>query len=586
MTTERIAPIDTIERAHGRYELELFDAETGELQERHVADNYVSPAQARAVRWWQGAMFHNKLRVVGNGKAGQGYGPSSVGISADLNPGAAGYFDEELLAPPVMGEEALVAAQSNLAEAPTSEWGTGRTTAYATRWRTTVPASGKRGQINESQSGPTNDTIKLVWDFNETQGVGPIGSLMLGRVDINGNLVLPRIGYEDRITDTPPQLVDRWIDLVASSCDANYHYAIASNGGSTSSPSDFTVALFRIPRAGGTDQGTYQDLPAPEKVTDLAFVQVSTSSGAGTETTLKVNSYVAVVPVGADYVMAWPGDDGSLYAQRFTSAGTPVWASVATIIPETNSSNTSTFAFLVNIGTHVYAATWKKDPVGTAPEQGPYSQVHRLDAATGLNPATISIGQTCAIRGLCNLDSGNLGIWIDGDVDDGLWRYDVGGSPLDFLGNPSPSNYTETLETPWPNNQVMYRYDLWNHRDNNLTVRHNLNEGYRSRGGTGALGWFSTRTAIFLFADANTQHRLHMGCLRGRNSSTGESFSSVERLGGSNIFSRTALGSIVNKSSSQTAKITYTLTLPSSWRDQAPHGIPPAPPATAPDPPV
>lgn len=74
-----------------------------------------------------------------------------------------------------------VLTDSPEAEDANSHWVKGNTIAWASLYKTTIPASGKRGQINEAECTHSDDgrTFKWVWDWSTQQGNGEYQTLAM-----------------------------------------------------------------------------------------------------------------------------------------------------------------------------------------------------------------------------------------------------------------------------------------------------------------------------------------------------------------------------------------------------------------------
>jgi hypothetical protein len=546
MTTarERLEAANDLGHPQGAYTVELNDAATGRRLELIEMPNYVSGAYARNVKWWQGAHFHRgpALPVAGNELA-----------SADYR-GAGLYTD--WLSPPRLNASAVVLTDSAVAENSASEWGTGKTIAWGTRWKLTIPASGKRGQINESQSLVSKDVIRLVWDFNETQGNGTFRSLNLADATPNGSLTTPVNGYHYVWND--PVVTDNTKQLFASGMNST-----ATEAYGLIMDSSTTVAIYSIPLTGGTDQGDYYECDNPVKIAVLAGLTPTTGYGSSTQ----VNT-ASVIPLGADYLVAWGTYAGSVYVGRYTAAGVEV--SKALAVTGTNPSSATTNPSITTNGTQVFIAT------GCTSDTTENHRIHRFDIATQAVDATYSIGSGYAGSvGLLGTDllAGVGGTASEATTPVGLHRFNSGGAFVQYYGDPYTATYLDTGVSPWYN--TFHSGSLRAERDygviteNNSTYSNPMSIGGGNIAGAGTL-------------IERTVGQGNVLCSNGKlyRASYGYTVSGVKKvalhvLGGSNIYSRTVLGANQAKSSSQTMQITYELTLPSEWRGRAAHVAPP-----------
>ncbi|MFG0329218.1 MAG: hypothetical protein ACF8PN_04900 [Phycisphaerales bacterium] len=565
--SERLQRVNDLEVPEGAYTVELVDAATGRTVERLEADNYVSPAYERWVRWAQGGGFTDGYQAIGNNTVST-YGAGPLGL---------GLTDVDWLNPPRLNADAVVLTDSAIAESSTSEWGTGRTIAYGTRWKLTIPAAGKRGQINEAQSTIGDDLVRLVWDFNETQGNGTFQSLNLADVDADGNLTCPLQGYHYRY-DNPSGGGDLTIDLQVGGMNSagTEAYGVAVEPSSGGGVSGDPVALYRIPLTGGTDNGDYYQCSSPVKLCTLASLAYSTSSGAGTLTTVAGSRILGVAPVGADYLIAWPGDDGKLYLARYTAAGARSWA-IEVIADLGTTTSQSTAATVATDGTKAYVgqsptSTW----LGQSPE---YTEVHRVDLATQTVDATVDLGTKAAstvqllgsdlLIGCAASLSGTTGDPITDAL--GIHRISTGGVFQEYLGNPFATTRTDVLVSPWPSGtSTAQSIDLNSERRAGRRTEYagTANELYNGGWNTAARADHPNTTyGVGPYVGNGKLYRAHY---------LGSGQHRLWQLGGSNIFSRTVLGAAISKSSSQTMQVTYELTLPASWRGRPTFVAPPS----------
>ena len=572
---ERLERVNDLGRPEGAYTVELADAHTGRLVERVEAPNYISPAYERAVRWYQGGHFHDGYQAVANGIAA---GPGGMG------PLGTGSTDVDWLSPPRFNADAVILTDSAIAENSSSEWGTGRTIAWGSRYKLTIPASGRRGQINESQSLLSNDVVRLVWDFVETQGNGTFQSIQLAQHDQYGNLTLPSAGYHWRYSN--PGGVDLTVDLNATYIDAagTNAYGVAVETSSGAGVSGDPIGFYRIDLDTGTDNGDHYQCASPTKLFTLADVTYSTSSGAGTATSIRFGSVIGVAPYGADWLICWPGDNGTTWLNRYTSAGVRVWGLLVTGTTFLTGNPCSAAGVAVS-GDQAFVSPGYGYTMSSGDGLDELRRIHRVDLTQ--NPpvidATYDLGERRP-RGIQLLGS-DLAVLVSGtssDVDlqtnitdqQGVYRITTGGVHAEYLGNPVATSRADTLVSPWPGGtSVGAAYHL--HRER----RHDRRVEYAGTGNELYLGAYSTSTA-------NDWERGYLEAILvgGGNKLYGLSVPgaatngarAIYQLGGSNIYSRTVLGSPQAKSSSQTMQVTYELTLPSSWRGRPAHVSPPS----------
>jgi hypothetical protein len=542
--SERIEAANDLGHPQGAYRVELNDAATGKRLELIEADNYITGAYARNVKWWQGAHFHRggALPVAGNELASANY------IGAGM------YTD--WLSPPRLNASAVVLTDSAVAENSASEWGTGKTIAWGSRWKLTIPASGKRGQINESQSLVSEDVIRLVWDFNETQGNGTFRSLNLADATGAGSLTTPVNGYH--YVWNNPVVTDNTKQLYASGMNST-----ATEAYGLIMDSYNTVAIYKIPLTGGTDQGDYYECASPVKIAVLAGLTPTTGYGSSTS----VNT-ASVIPLGADYLVAWGTYAGSVYVGRYTAAGVEV--SKALAVTGTNPSQNITNPSITTNGTEVFIAT------GSASDTTENHRIHRFNIATQAVDATYSIGSGYASSvGLLGTD---LLVGISNTASEsttpvGLHRFNSGGAFVQYYGDPYTASYLDTTVTPWYN--TFHSGSLRAERDYGVMSQNN--SSYSNPMGISGGNIGGTGTLVERTVGQNNVLCSNGKLYRASNaySASGVSKVALHVLGGSNIYSRTVLAANQAKSASQTMQITYELTLPSEWRGRCAHVAPP-----------
>jgi hypothetical protein len=545
MTTarERLEAANDLGHPQGAYTVELNDAATGRRLELIETPNYVSGAYARNVKWWQGAHFHRggALPVAGNELASTTY--RAAGLYTDW------------LSPPRLNASAVVLTDSAVAENSASEWGTGKTIAWGTRWKLTIPASGKRGQINESQSLVSKDVIRLVWDFNETQGNGTFRSLNLADATPNGSLTTPVNGYHYVWND--PVVTNNTKQLTASGMNST-----ATEAYGLIMDSSTTVAIYSIPLTGGTDQGDYYECNNPVKIAVLAGLSPTTGYGSSTQ----VNT-ASVIPLGGDYLVAWGDYAGNVYIGRYTAAGVQVSKTLAVV--GANPSQAFTGPNITTNGTEVFIAT------GSYSQATPNHLIHRFNIATQAVDATYSIGSGYAASvGLLGTDL-LVGVYTtdsEATTPIGLHRFNSGGAFVEYYGDPYTSQSLDLAVAPWGS----YFHNGSLRAERNYTVATENTEYYQALSISGANIAYSGTLVERTVGQGNVL------CSNGKLYKASNAYAqggvqkvALHVLGGSNIYSRTVLAANQAKSSSQTMQITYELTLPSEWRGRCAHVAPP-----------
>lgn len=571
MTTprERLERVNDLGIPEGAYTVELTDRRTGR-RERVTAGNYVTPAYERFVRWAQGYGFHLGMQPIDNGDAGDTYG---------MGPGGSGSTPINWLAPPRVNANGIVATDSTIAEDSGSEWGTGRTIAYGSRWKLTIPAESKRGQINEAQSTLTDDSVRLVWDFVETQGNGTFQSLNMADFDGSGNLPLTPTGYHYRYRnpgDNASLYIDLNISYINDAGTIAYGVAIepSSGGGVSGDP----LALYSVSLTDGTDQGSHYECSAPVKVCTLGNLVYNSSSDAGSLTTVRFGADCSAFYVGGDWLVAWPGDDGEAYLGRWNAAGVQQWAMPVISDADSPVTQPSAIATVVADATKAYVGCG----LSTSYRASVHLELHRVDLATQTVDAQVALGDTLNPWAL-GIDGTNLivGGYYTGDGfgygdagvgsadwPTGVHQITTGGTYVNYYGNPYSLSRNESTVSPWSTSRQAGTTDLVSERLHGF-------RGYSSYLYDSLWTGGATTTALGDIPNDRVVYGAGKLWKVSDNATGDDSYRRLFAMGGSNIFSRTLLGGAQTKSTAQTMQLTYELTLPSSWRGRPTHvGLP------------
>ena len=556
-TREQLERINDLGMPEGSYTVELADARTGRTVDRVTAPNYVTPAYQRFVRWAQGSHFHFGIPPIDNNTRGTTYG---------MGPGGTGSTTTNWLAPPRINTGGIVCTDSTVAEDTGSEWGTGRTVAYGSRWKLTIPAEGRRGQINEAQSLLTADSVRLVWDFVETQGNGSFQSVHMADFTTAGSLTLPPTGYHYRYTH--PGIASKAIelDLTYVNDAGTIAYGVCSVGTSSGD----AIELYSVSLTDGTDHGDYYECSAPTKLATLAGITYNSSSTAGNLTSVRSGAVCSVFYVGGDWLMAWPGDDGECYLGRWNAAGVQQWAMEVIGPADTSTIYPASGAFV--------AADASKAYVGcdTNYIEAVHRKLYRVDLATQTVDAEIALGDTLVpytvgIEGTDLIVGGKTSAGGAEDYDawpQGIHRITTGGTYVDYFGNPYDLTRQDELVDPWSS----YAYSASLHSERLADLQINRSSTYDGL----AVGGSGNTTALGEIPNGHVTYGAGKLWRNSDNATGGEQFRRLFALGGSNIYSRTLLGALQTKSTSQTMQLTYELTLPSSWRGRASHAVLPS----------
>lgn len=521
MPREHIAGIrsDEIGRPVGAYRVELLDPRTGRVLDRVEKANYITEVQARYAAWGNGYSFldnaYSYLPLGNLGSTGKQYAGTPRNVTN----------------PPAQPTEFIAGLTSDVAEAAPSSWATGRVIGWASRWKSAnVPAAGTRGQINEAQSEFTKLGIKQVYEFNEDQANGTIGSLAICRILPTGAARLIAGTGGAYYADTGNLDGTGLVHVMNWDPANNVAYALRRDGSATYAQewdiSSVTVDEFGVADVSGVTM-TSEVL--------LASTFYSTSNSPGYWQT---GSAGKLLKIGTDWLLASTTTQGRGWVARYNAAGARSWIYDAGY-PGTGSSYGGSPAGIAVIGTTGYFTH--------APAYYPSSTTHdtikRLDLTTGAETATIPFpnaldGGTVLSKGGCVTDGTDLYVMTD----EGIIKMTTAGAVLDYLGDPlAAGDYTDTGVSPWST----------------------TGSGYRATNLTGARFWTTNNQQLGTLTVGTLD--LSGGKLYLRNSAN------VLSIEGRNAWSRTVFDTAIVKGSSSTMKWTYELTLPESWLATPPH---------------
>jgi hypothetical protein len=540
-------------RPVGAFSVELRDPVSGKLVDRRRQSNYITPVYERLVRWWQGAMFHAGLPYVSDSTVGDNF------------PGAI----EDLSRPPLFPIEAMLSLDSTLAADTGSDWVTGRTIGYGFRWKATVAASGKRGQINEAQCLALPDSIRLVWDFNENQGNGEFGSLAIARATQAGTILLPpewpTLRFEQANMPTTPA-ANYYSSIVGM--DATYLYVLYGSASNS-------VRLCRLPLADFTgdnypDGGEASYVAGTPTEVVLAGMSFFTNTTTG-NTAIYFLSTSAACADGTSYLFAHQDGGRRLYLSRFNSSGTRTH--VLTLVGTGSGSGGRTKLGVAVIGGNAYVSS-------TSDNDAQNTKIYRVDLTSFTVTATLTLdGSATHLGGMTA-----IGSHLFVSTSEGVQKYLASdGSYVESYGLLEFDGFTEQGQAPFntstsPNgyglNGLGMRDALWLHRGHlGAPTNGDMSSGFYAP----YLPQSASVEPPHLFGDGT---KLWAGI--GNYNATGSqdhannAGRTLARLRGGNAFSRSVLDSPVTKSTSSTMKWTYELTLPASWRANPTHAAPPS----------
>lgn len=516
---ERIAGIRADEIGHpvGAYRVELFD-HRGRVTERVDRANYITPVHKRSAAYWNARIFNDGftgLRLPHLGAA-----PSSLPDTPRV-----------IYYPPALPLEMIIGTTSTLAADESSAWATGRVVGYASRWKSAnVAAAGLRGQINEAQSEATLFAQKLVYDFNENQGNGEIGSLLIGRCT-GHNQGTVRLGCQVGGTYTqenaaafgPFRRLGKWDPA------AGVAYTLANPTGSSTPVvvEEWDISSVTVGADGVLDVSGVTLTSTSSTLSSLTVTN-STASNAVTDP-------VTIEKYAGDYLVAFTASDGDLHLRRYTPTGTLVWASSGVPASGTGSSLGGSPAGVAVVGTDAYITA---GPVSSF--RGCSADIFRVRLSDGVVTATLPHGND--IEGNPIYSQG--GICTDGTdlyvyTTEGIVKMATDGTVIEWLGDHSVPEYTDTGVSPWITTTNGYR-------------TYNPNASRHAGATYTAVGSYATRLLSYSGGELYTR-------------AASEQNSYVQKVEGWNCYSRAVLDTPVTKTASSTMKWTYEITFPDSW---------------------
>lgn len=575
MVTERIAGInpDDIGRPTGAYRVELLD-DRNKVVDRVDSSNYLTPAHDRMVAWSQSIAFHHGLRFVHAGGASPNW-PSLDNTAFTSKIGMA-----NLAHPPAFPVEYIVGTDSARAEVVTDEWPTGEVVGYASRWKTGVPASGSRGQINEAASLLTPDTVKLVFDFTADQSNGTIRSLHLGRigsraqsqlsmtesgrfVNLNGSAssTVFNPGTDDNASPNPAS----WASTPFLSENGAWFLDVLNAYLWRYDPADFTTDAY-----GRTVPGV------PKRIVFLASFPTRTTSGSEGLNFIYDNPAGVAVDI-TNNKLAYVYQDGvanTNVAVHDYTTGALLDRQMAVDSGLTGTqSGWSACGAVIIAGKLYFGGINASQPTLSS---SIYSYDLTTFAITSFPLGNTAGGKALSLtQGQFGVDNGNLIV----GTNHGIVRMSTAGVLLDMLGDVTYAA-DETGQAPWSTVASYQRqYGSNNPRDEfaafaiQATFGSSVPQTDRWRGNDSP--YPATRKVFGGAVCCGTYGGKLYGGYPGPSQSSG-SLDIVPFAG--SMYSRTLLGTPVVKTDANSMRWTYQLTLPSQWRATVPHSTIPAAP--------
>lgn len=574
----------TITRPKGRYTIEIFDADTGDLEDVRTVDNYISPVYEQHIAglqyippWMRMGLPNNSAVLYSNVSQVSNINPFTAQGGARLwNPYAV----------PAVPFDSLIITDDPTAEDTDETWLCGRVVAWANRFKRTVPASGQEGLINESECALSNNglTHKTVWDFTTQQGNGTFQTLGIGSVlSMSGNW--NGRGEQAFWTAAGPRSIlmgsraPRWGSSAPYGINSNIWIegTTAYWAGPDSDSASANVIIYSSPIADimaapahATDPFTLDASGTPTTVCDsgLNFGNNSTSLPA-CNTSLATIALTRLGPTG-DFVMAYQGGSGSSVTttiRRFTAAGALVYS----VAPLPSTTAPVRNPGLIYDGANLYFAGWAGEAVRR-------TNVYRLDPATGAVSATIPV------PGGIEISSSTYGAGMAFDGTDLILSTDIGFVKMSTAGalvapycygQPLSPASSGTAVTPWATGSSYWksagRQDtgvvtpviLLPENVSTGTLGANLNASgvlgeINNTARTGAAAGSLAMTSMLFYAG-----KLWIYCGLAVNSELdANGTGALIAVTGANMLSRAVLDSPVAKTTSQNMKITYELTWP------------------------
>lgn len=588
MGKERIAKVnpDDIGAPKGAYRVELTDRHTGKVLERIEAENYLTPLLTRTVAWYQAAATQGTQRWVHKGGASH-YWPYATNADFD-EADRLSYHDYSM--PPNMGYDTIVGTDS-LAPIDTADtWGRGQVVGYATKWKSGIPAAGRRGLINETQSELTLDSIKTVFDFNENQGNGTINSLMMSRISQYDELA-----YDAASLMLP---VDQHVGY-GRFAPIDWPAVGAGNGTSAGGYDDTgfyfwdnTKEIYHFEPADYTTDAWGAIVPgAAPTVIDCTTIGPTLTSFASTGPDFSnIDVPSKLCRDGTNWIHVYTDGVGNLNVGSYTADG--LTRNFRTEVQSSGfgTENNSVYPVGVTaVGGKIWVTAKSQTPSTYFPADLDVNRtIYRVDIATGLVDGKIVLPldldgnaiihareDSSDIRAHNSLATDGTDIYVGSSL--GILRVSTAGAVLDHLGDPysigGTSGFRETGIAPWSTATDQQIHE-WRQqpRENLLRMdyfRTDLSDGwngyYRTNNpSTTELGY--AKTGLGIIGGKLFVTKSNGGTINGSSA-----WLAAYSTGGNNMMSRTLLDTAIVKTSSSTMKWTYELTLPSEWRDMGSH---------------
>ena len=323
----------------GRYRVELSDASSGKVQHVAESQNYVSPAHYRRASHYQGI-----LPFLHGWTASGVFDTTNIFANTNIlsNRWAFSPFHA-----PNAPDHAILTSNWGQAEDTDVDWAKGNVNAWAALIKRTVPASGKSGLINESESVLNNNLklMKWVWDWTTQQGNGSFQSVMMSTVGtlIDEHCHIPvsagQRGHAVNINGLGVNAVNTNSIISDPETDDLYALVFLTSGGNPRIVR-WTAAQLE---AAGTEDGSGLWNKGTAGTILSTPPSMTWQTGVGSATTVNwLTASIVKIPSSTDMVMIGRQTNGTLQVVRFNvSTGTGVYNNTTTGAPAGTNGTTT-----------------------------------------------------------------------------------------------------------------------------------------------------------------------------------------------------------------------------------------------------
>jgi hypothetical protein len=577
----------------GRYIIELRDERTGKVQEV-VKSNYISPVWANFAKWWQVLLPSFANRMVHN---------SQISAGNTAWTGAGGPFVNRSLYPfwqRPFPWQCVVLTDDTSPENSAEHWMKGTPTGWASMWKSaSVPASGKRGQINEAECTISGNAQvqKKVWDWTTQQANGTYQTVGIG------NIVHPNTLGDALACGTGPYGI-----VCPSLSELQAAIAAGPVGNSTNfiNIADIMITsgkVFATVYAGtsGTNQNTSRtlvaDVPGGFYSTDLdgSGVHLDLSGLTWTDITTGMASWTETNSTNAairyfgwrreiwydttDNDIVWTEIWGASFAngrvgRNDLTTKAAVWNRTWNTDYSRANAVSTNYTGVVKIGSFVYMSIPSTTASGGPSGEIWNQNIYRVNWSDGLGLTLIPMPAGFVTEGGLTTDGTDLIVWTSrgivrmttagvitenygyplqwatavGEYSLSPWDAGAGSTFQQQLfkgdqhgGTPSPFGVTNLLQNTERTLQQVIHIPYWQNQGGLITFNTNNVNSRHLRFGNGRL-WIAQSADN---AGAGYPNRYIMAGVTGAN-----------------CFSRALLDAPVTKTSSQTMKVSYELTFP------------------------